>query len=103
LTVDQGLITTITTTYDGTTPANHDYATGLIVRFYFPDGTGLRWLDEQTSPITVINDTQFTVPIDTTNMDAFNINGNTTPAQVTPAGEIASIFTMATKNVLPYP
>lgn len=101
----------VTTTYDGVNPGHHDYSTGLIIRLYVPDGFGMVQANELESPIVVINDTQFTISIDTTNFDAFVVPayqpGNFgTPAQVVPVGEINDILTQATQNVLagtPYP
>jgi hypothetical protein len=97
----------VTTTFDGVNPGNHQYSTGLIVRLYVPNGFGMVQADKLTGVITVVNDTQFTITIDTTNFDAFVIPdwqpGNfATPAQVVPIGEITSILTEATQNVLPY-
>lgn len=98
----------VTTTFDGTTPGNHQYSTGLIVRLYVPNGFGMVQANELSGPITVINDTQFTIPIDTTGFDAFVVPayqpGNFgTPAQVVPVGEVNDLLTEATQNVLPYP
>lgn len=102
---DQALVTT---TFDGINPGNHQYMTGLIVRLYVPDGFGMVQANELYGPITVVNDTQFTIPINTTNFDAFVVPnyqpGNFgTPAQVVPIGEVNEILTEATQNVLPYP
>jgi hypothetical protein len=98
----------ITTTLDGINPGNHDYSTGLIVRIDIPYGFGMEQADKFSGPITVINATQFTLPIDTTTFDPFVIPSYQpghfgTPAQVVPIGEINEILTMATQNVLPYP
>ncbi len=108
LSITQDENTLVTTTFDGINPGNHQYSTGLIVRLYVPYGFGMVQANELYGPITVINDTQFTMPIDTTNFDAFVIPdyqpGNFgTPAQVVPIGEVNGILTQATQNVLPYP
>jgi hypothetical protein len=108
LSITQAENALVTTTFDGTTPGNHQYQTGLIVRLYVPDGFGMVQANELSGPITVINDTQFTIPIDTTNFDAFVIPAYQpgafgTPAQVVPVGEVNDILTEATQNVLPYP
>lgn len=108
LSITQAEQALITTTFDGTTAGNHQYQTGLIVRIYVPNGFGMVQINELEGPITVVNDTQFTIPIDTTNFDAFVVPafqpGNFgTPAQVVPIGEVNSILTEATQNVLPYP
>lgn len=98
----------VTTTLDGINPGNHQYSTGLIVRLYVPYGFGMVQVNELSGPITVVNETQFIIPIDTTNFDAFVVpsfqpGAFGTPAQVVPVGEINDILTEATQNVLPYP
>ena len=108
LTITQAQNALVTTTFDGINPGNHQYNTGLIVRFYIPDGFGMVQANQLYGPITVVNATQFTLPIDTTNFDAFVVpafqpGGFGTPAQVVPTGEINSLLTEATQNVLPYP
>jgi len=101
----------VTTTFDGINPGNHQYSTGLIARLYVPDGFGMTQVNELSGTITKVNDTQFTIDIDTTNFDAFVVpdyqpGAFGTPAQVVPVGQINSILTQATQNVLngvPYP
>jgi hypothetical protein len=98
----------VTTTFDGTTPGDHQYQTGLIVRLYIPDGFGMVKANELSGTITVVNDTQFTVTIDTTNFDPFVVPSYQpgafgTPAQVVPVGQVNSMLNQATQNVLPYP
>lgn len=86
-----------------TTSFNNSYITGTIVRFDIPLGFGMQQLNQQTATITVINSTQFTVPIDTTNYDTFVVPAaNEQYAQVVPIGEDDSILTAAVQNVLPY-
>lgn len=94
----------ITTTYDGINPAAHQYMDGLIVRLRIPKGFGMEGIDEFQGIVTVINDTQFTLPLDTTTLNAFVVpayqpGNNGTPAQVVPIGEISSLLTGATQNV----
>jgi hypothetical protein len=108
LSIDQGEVTTITTTYDGVNPGNHDYANGLIVRVLIPSGFGMEQIDKKIGIVTVINDTQFFVDINSTNFDPFVVPSYNpghfgTPAVVVPVGEVNDILTMATQNVLPYP
>ena len=98
----------VTTTFDGVNPGNHQYSTGLIARLYIPRGFGMVQADKLYGVITVVNDTQFTISIDTTNFDAFSVpdyqpGNNGTPAQVVPIGEVNELLTEATQNVLPYP
>lgn len=108
LTITQDENALVTTTLDGINPGNHQYSTGLIVRLYIPKGFGMTQANELSGPITVVNDTQFTIPINTTNFDPFVVpdyqpGAFGTPAQVVPIGEVNSILTQATQNVLPYP
>ncbi len=98
----------VTTTFDGVNPGNHQYSTGLTVRLYVPYGFGMVQANKLEGPITVVNETQFTITIDTTNFDDFVVpdyrpGAFGTPAQVVPIGEINEILTEATQNVLPYP
>jgi len=105
LSITQGFPCTITTTFDGVNPGNHQYLTGLIVRLVIPDGFGMSEANYLLAPITVTSPTTFTMPIDTTNFTPFAIParqpGNyATPAQSVPTGEINSILTESTQNVL---
>jgi hypothetical protein len=108
LSISQAESALITTTFDGINPGDHGYSTGLIVRLYIPKGFGMMQINELSGPITVINGTQFTMPIDTTTFDAFVIPAfipgwrGGTPAHVVPVGEVTELLTMATQNVLPY-
>ena len=61
----------VTTTFDGINPGDHQYSTGLIIRLNIPDGFGMVQADEFSGSIIVVNATQFTVPLDTTNFDDF--------------------------------
>lgn len=111
LSITQAENALVTTTYDGINPGNHDYSTGLIVRLYVPDGFGMTQANQLQGIVTKVNDTQFTITIDSTNFDAFVVpdfqpGAFGTPAQVVPVGQINSILTQATQNVLngvPYP
>lgn len=95
----------VTTTFDGINPGNHQYMTGLIARLYVPDGFGMTQANQLEGIVTVINETQFTIDINTTDFDDFVVPAYQpgafgTPAQVVPVGEINSILTEATQNVL---
>lgn len=98
----------VTTTYDGINPGAHQYETGLIARLYVPYGFGMVQANQLYGTITVVNDTQFTITIDTTTFDPFVVPSYNpghfgTPAQVVPIGEVNELLTEATQNVLPYP
>lgn len=101
------LISAITNSFPATvtTTFAHQYISGTIVRIDIPFADGMQQLNGQTAPIMVINDTQFTIPIDTTSFDVFAIPMGVptyvnTAAQVVPIGEINSILDAATVNVL---
>jgi len=108
LSITQDINALVTTTFDGVNPGDHQYLTGLIVRLYVPYGFGMVQANHFDGPITVINETQFTLPINTTNFDAFVVPAYQpgafgTPAQVVPVGEVNDMLTESTRNVLPYP
>ena len=92
---------TVTTTF------NHQYMTGTIIRIDIPPGFGMQQINQQFAPITVIDNTNFTIAIDTTLYDPFLASTeypyNEQLAQAVPIGEVNEILTAATQNVLPYP
>ena len=84
-----------------TTTFDHDYATGLIVRLLVPFDHGMVEADKLVGAITVTGVTTFTIDIDTRNLGVFSIPGSTNFCpQVLPVGEINSLLTQATRNVL---
>jgi len=89
---------TITTTF------NHNYITGTVVRLYIPVGFGMVQANHMQGIITVNGDTTFLMDIDTSTFDPFVIPivfpKNFQHAQVVPIGEVNSILTAATDNVL---
>ena len=106
------LITAITTECSAvvTCSFDHDYISGTIVRIYVPKvaGTsvyGMPEIDRAIGTITVLTDDTFSINIDSTAFEAFVVPGvvaahtNVYP-YVIPIGEINSILTAATKNVL---
>lgn len=97
----------VTTTFDGTTPGDNQYESGLIVQLLTPRGFGMVALNEVLGPITVLSSSSFSMNIDATMLDPFVIPpiqpGNFgTVAQVIPVGEVTAIVSQSTKNVLPY-
>lgn len=102
----------VTTTLDGVNPGDHDYNTGLIARLYIPVYCGMQQANRLLKPITVLSPSTFSMDVDSTGFDPFAapspsvvpiypvIGG--TPATVVPVGEVNSILTEATQNVLPY-
>ena len=108
LSITQSNPALVTTTLDGIVPGDHQYLTGLIVRLFIPDGFGMVQANQLYGPITVTSSSTFTIPIDTTNFDAFSVPAYNpghfgTPAQTIPIGEVNEILTEATQNVLPLP
>lgn len=90
-----------------TTTFAHQYKTGTIVRLDIPKADGMQQANLLYAPITVTGATTFTMPIDSTNFDAFSIPMGVSPhintnALVVPIGEVSSMLTAAVQNVLPY-
>lgn len=71
-----------------TTIEDHGYETGYEVRFFFPVGldVGMNQLNNQVVAITKIDDTSFSIGVDTTNFDSFSPVGSSQFAQVIPVG-----------------
>src|SRR5436190_11726204 len=87
LSITQSDPVVITTTFDGVTAGNNQYRTGLIVRLYIPDGFGMAQINKQSAPITVLTDSTFSMPINSSNFDPFVVPTYVpghfgTPAQV---------------------
>jgi hypothetical protein len=98
----------VTTTFDGITPGDNSYKSGLIVRLYIPQYFGMPEVNHAQGTITVLSSSQFTMPIDGTRLEPFSIPSDQpgslyTPAQVVPIGEVTQQFDQAVRNVLPYP
>ena len=90
-----------------TTSFAHNYVTGEIVRISVPYTHGdypwgMEQIDDQEGTITVLNDTQFSIDIDSTDFDAFVTPGGAPPQRpyVVPIGELNSQLNAATRNVL---
>lgn len=87
-----------------TTVRDHGYSNGLIVRFFVPKQCGMSQLHNQVFPITVINATSFSVPVDSRAFDPFiTINPAIIEtyrylAQVLPSAEVGPGLTQATSN-----
>lgn len=103
------LISDITNAFPAvvTTTFANQYQTGLIVRLDLPPAVGMQQANGLTGTITVLSDTTFSIPIDTTSFDVFEIPPSPGPfdntcAQVVPIGEDNDTFYLATQNVLPF-
>ena len=89
-----------------TTTTNHGYLTGLFVRIVFPYTGSMEQLNGNIYEITVLNNTDFSIPVNSTKFDPFN----TAPlwlftpiqeAQTIPVAEINSSISQATNNIGP--
>jgi hypothetical protein len=99
----------ITTSFNGSTPGNNQYRTGLIVRLFIPLGCGMFQANGILGPITVIDESSFSIDIDSTYFDAYVIPPEPpalgafgTVGQVNPIGEVGNTVAQATRNVLPF-
>lgn len=104
----------VTTTFDGTTPGDNGYETGLQVRLVIPRGFGMYQVNGLTGFITKIDASSFSLEVDSTYFDAYVIPLGPPPAdpaglgafatagQVIPIGEVTVSFEQSVKNVLPY-
>ena len=91
----------VTTTFD------HLYISGTYVRLDIPPADGMQQINGQIAPIIVTGSTTFTMPIDSTQYDAFAIpmapDAQTNIcALVVPVGELNSMLTAAVQNTLPH-
>ena len=88
-----------------TTSCPHQYCDGLVVRFDIPIANGMPQLAGTSFPwktyvVTVIDDTHFSVNVDSTSFQDYVDN---VCCPVVPVGEQNYTFKQATRNVLPYP
>jgi hypothetical protein len=94
----------VTTSVDGIAPAPHKYQNGLIVRLLIPPGYGMTEANQLTGTVRVVSADQFNIDIDTTYFSEFDPPTRwpltEQQAQVVPVGEVNSILTQATQNVL---
>lgn len=81
-----------------TTTEVNGYETGLYIRFFFPLDVGMNNLDGKVFKITVIDDTNFSIPIDSRFFDVFSPVGSVQVPEVIPVGEVSEILSMAAKN-----
>lgn len=102
------IISSITNAYPAvvTTSFAHQYETGMIVRLNIPKGFGMQEANSKYGKIVVTSSTAFTIDLDTTYFDPYVISAvfpySYQSGQVTPMGEINTMLTSATQNVLPY-
>jgi len=84
-----------------TTTFAHNYLSTDIVHLYIPRGFPMQQLGHKSGQITVIDDTSFSFPYDTTTLDAFADPSNGQNAQVVPWAENANTVAGAVRNTLP--
>lgn len=103
------LIASITNSYPCivTTTFINQYVDGTIVRLVIPEACGMTQADQFVGPLTVIDDTSFSLPLNTIDFTPFVIPVLTNPhidicAQVVPVGENNDTLEAAVQNVLPY-
>lgn len=89
-----------------TTATDHGYLTGLFVRIVIPYPDSMPQINGNVYEITVLNNTDFSIPVNSTNFDPFN----TAPlwlltpiqeAQVIPVAEVNSSLSQTTANIGP--
>jgi hypothetical protein len=88
-----------------TTSFAHQYITGLQMRLDIPIACGMQQADQFVGPIVVNSPTTFLIALDTTTFEPFSIPLAPSPhvntcAQAVPVGEVNSILTGATVNIL---
>ena len=82
-----------------TTNTPNGYKQGLYVRLLIPTNLGMQQVNNQVYLITVLTAQSFSINVDTTNYDLFNIAGPTQQvAQVIPVGEVALTLINAVVN-----
>lgn len=90
-----------------TTNIPHGYQDLWWIRLIVPQGFGMTVLNKRKFLITVLNDTQFSIDIDSTHFDAFVIPPYGlyplspkygTPAQSIPIGEYATVLNGSFRN-----
>lgn len=97
----------VVTTIDGVVPGNHHYVTGTVVRLDIPKEFGMPQANQMTGTIIVIDDTSFSIDIDTSLFQPYVIPSPLPPhlqsfGQVVPIGSANDTLKPAVKNVLPF-
>lgn len=93
-------VATITNANPGvvTTTVAHGYETGYEVRFFFPLDVGMNQLKNKIVTITVIDDTNFSIGVDTSNFDVFATVGSVQVPEVIPVGSFQNSIILPTTN-----
>ena len=80
------------------TASNHGYSDNLVVRLVLPEQVGMTQLHNKTFQVDVITPNTFTIPVDTTDFDVYNMAFTAQVGQVIPVGEVGDTLDMATDN-----
>lgn len=93
-------VSTITMANPGvvTTTQDHGYETGLCLRFFFPLNVGMNQLKDKVVKIIKIDDTSFSIGVDTSNFDFFSPVGTVQTPQVIPVAEAGASLLQAVTN-----
>ena len=81
-----------------TTTQSHGYESGYEVRFFFPLDVGMNQLNEKVVTVTKIDDTNFSIGIDTSQMDLFSPVGSVQVPEVIPVGSFVESVLLPTQN-----
>lgn len=81
-----------------TTTQAHGYETGYQVRFFFPLDVGMNQLDNEVVEISVIDPTNFSIGVDTSQFDVFSPVGTSQVPEVIPVGSFESSIIAPTEN-----
>lgn len=92
----------VTTSLDSVNPGDHNYLNGMVVRLNIPNDFGMYQINKMKGAITIIDDTTFSIAIDTRYVNVFVIPSNPEVfANISPVGELNYTIRAATVNVLP--
>lgn len=81
-----------------TTTSPNGYSSGLFVRLVFPLNVGMNELNNQVVQITVIDNLNFSIGVNTSNFNSFAPSGSKQLPQVIPVGTDALGILEATTN-----
>lgn len=81
-----------------TTTADHGYSAGLYVRLFMPAAAGMEGLDNKQFLITILSDTTFSIPVDSTNLGSFDPTLSSQASQVIPIAEESNTLANAEIN-----
>ncbi len=81
-----------------TTAQEHGYETDYEVRFFFPLDVGMNQLRDRVVTISIIDDTNFSIGVDTSNFDSFSPVGTSQLPQVIPVGSFTDSVVAPTDN-----